>query len=161
RVKADQRSKLRQSKDGASVAQACFLQRLPLRLLVPVGLASCVVIAVGLGGYRLGSRVHRVAALAAVPEGKAIEQISSQRKSLEELLTVQAKQLARLERETSQKEQELGRVRSALRVVGDHTDELVTANSQSQAQLQALTQQRESLEIQLRDANQAYQNVRT
>jgi len=105
--------------------------------------------------------VHRVAAVAAVPEGNAIEQISAQKKSLEELLTVQAEQLARLEGETSQKEQELGRVRSALRVVGNHTDELVTANSQSQAQLQALTQQRESLEIQLREANQAYQNVRT
>jgi hypothetical protein len=76
-------------------------------------------------------------------------------------LAEQAKRLAQLQADGAQKEQELGKLRSALRGIEDRSNKLQAASSQSEAQLLALSQERDSLTTQLQSLNQSYGADRT
>ena len=58
-------------------------------------------------------------------------------------------------------EREGAKLRAALREMEEHSNELLAANSQSGGKLQELSQQRDTLNSQIQDANKSYQNVRT
>ncbi len=73
----------------------------------------------------------------------------------------QAKRLAQLQTDEAQKEQELGKLRSALRALEERSNKLQAASSQSEAQLLALSQERDSLTTQLQTLNQSYGMDRT
>jgi hypothetical protein len=75
------------------------------------------------------------------------------------MLAAQAKQLALLQAESTEKEQELASLRSQLRALGDHSNELAVANNQSAGKLQDVSLQRDALSTQVQSANQAYQAV--
>jgi hypothetical protein len=66
-----------------------------------------------------------------------------------------------LQEQSSREERELAKLRSALRETEEHSNELLAANTQSGGKLHEISQQRDTLNAQLQDANQAYQNVRT
>src|SRR5258708_30175902 len=88
------------------------------------------------------------------------QKLAADKKSVDDLLAVQAKRLSCLQEESSQKEQELARLRAALRALGDHSTELAAANDQSAGQLHALLQQRDALNAQLPEAKHGYQSLR-
>jgi hypothetical protein len=128
--------------------------------LAHAALAACLVITVGFGAYRLGARAQGGTILIPMPAEDRFQKLSAEKKLMEELLAVQAKRLAQLQEESARKEQELAKLQSALHALGDRSNELMVANSQSESQLQKISQQRDSLNAQLQEATQGYQNLR-
>jgi hypothetical protein len=158
RVRADQ-----QPSFGRLVAvRPHLLRRIAVNRLAQTLLAACLVIAVGFAAYGLGLRAQKRGPVMAeeMSPNARFQKLAADKKSVDELLAAQANKLTRLQEESDQKEQELARLRAALRAVGDHSNELAAANDQSAAQLHALLQQRDALNAQLQDANQSYQSLR-
>jgi hypothetical protein len=161
RVRAEQQPGFEPKTDRVvAVPPPSFLGRIAVNPFTQTLLAACLVMMVGVGAYRLGLRAsrHSRVTVQMLPEDR-FQKLAAEQKSVDELLAVQAK-LARLEEESLQKEQELAKLRSALRAMGDHSNELAAAKDQSAGQLQATLQQRDALDAQLQGANQSYQNAR-
>ncbi len=161
RVLTDQQAPLERSPAPASV-QPSLLSRAAANRFAQMALAACLVLAVGLGAYRLGVRDKTQTGVNLRPAsvGDPSQKLADEKKAADELLAAQGKKLAQLQEEGSEKEQELAKLRSALRALEDHARELTAANSQSEVQLRALSQQRDTLNAQLQAATQAYQNDR-
>jgi hypothetical protein len=142
-----------------------MLLRPPARSIATMLLAACLLFAVAFGSYRVGIRTHsqRVSTLTPSPPpvDDRSEEISQEKKHADEVLAEQAKRLAQLQADGAQKEQELGKLRSALRGIEDRSNKLQAASSQSEAQLLALSQERDSLTTQLQSLNQSYGVDRT
>jgi hypothetical protein len=160
RVRAEQHPCFEPKTDRVVPVPPPFLRRLAVNPVTQTLLAACLVIMVGAGAYHLGLRAarHSRVTVPMLPEDR-FQKLAAEQKSVNELLAVQAK-LARLQQESVQKELELAKLRSALRAMGDHSNELAAAKDQSAGQLQAVLQQRDALDAQLQGANQSYQNVR-
>jgi hypothetical protein len=141
------------------------LLRTPARSIAMLVLAACLIFAVALGSYHVGIRTHArsVSNLTPVPipVDDRFQKISEEKKQADETLAEQAKRLAQLQADGAQKEQELGKLRLALRTLEDRSNKLLPASSQSDAQLAALSQERDSLTTQLQSLNQSYGSDRT
>jgi hypothetical protein len=162
RVRADQRAALERRDNAPSTVESHLLRRIAVNPFAQAALAACLVVTIGLGAYYLGVRGRLPSAATSMPvlSDDQFQKLAAEKKSADDRLGAQAKKLAQLQEEGKEKEQELAKLRSALRVLGDHADELAAANSQSEGQRQAISQQRDSLNEQLQEANQAYQSVR-
>jgi Skp family chaperone for outer membrane proteins len=163
RVRADQQVPLERKSQAPAAVQPSLLSRAAAKPFAQMALAACLILTVGFGAYRLGLRAHsRTAAnVPPVSVDDRFQKLSDQKKDADELLAAQSKKLAQLQEESAEKEQELAKLRLALRALEDRARELTTATSQSEGQLRALSQQRDSLNAQLQAAAQAYQNDRT
>jgi hypothetical protein len=162
RVRADRQPSLEAKNERLVAVQPHLVRRIAVNPFAQTLLAACLVITVGVGAYGLGLRAQkrgRVTAEEMSPDDR-FQKLAAEKESVDELLAAQAKKLTRLQEESSHKEQELAKLRAALRAVGDHSNELAAANDQSAGPLQALLQQRDALNAQLQDANQNYQSVR-
>src|SRR6266436_5351589 len=124
-------------------------------------LAACIVVTVGFQAYRLGMRVQGAAIPAAASSEDRVQILTAEKKSADELLAAQTARLAQLQEQSSREGRELSKLRSALRETEEHSNELLAANTQSGGKLHEISQQRDALNTQLQDTNQAYQNVRT
>jgi hypothetical protein len=162
RVRADEERGFEANNDRLVSVQPHLLRRIAVTPFAQALLAACLVITVGLGAYGLGLRAQKTGRVTAeeISPDDRFQKLAAEKKSVDELLAAQAKRLTRLQEESSQKEQELVRLRAALRAVGDRSNDLAAANDQSAGQLQALLQQRDALTAQLQNANQSYQNAR-
>jgi len=139
------------------------LRRIPANLMLRAVLAACLVGAVGLAAYRMGGRAHpetkppqasledRLQSLAAEKK-KAVDELNG-------LLDTQTKKLTELQEKDLQQERELNRLRSALPALNERVSELAAANAATNQQLHTLSPQRDALLGQLRDAEQAYQEI--
>jgi hypothetical protein len=135
-------------------------RRIPVNPLAIAVLAACLVVAVGLAAYHLGIRAQvRVRQAQAYAENYFQNLATEKKQSVDELLDTQTKKLSQSQEEASQREQELTKLRPALRKVEDRANELAAANSATDEQLRRALEQRDSLSGQLRDAEQAYQTV--
>jgi hypothetical protein len=89
-----------------------------------------------------------------------VQKLAAEKGAVDRLLSAQMKKLVQLQEESSQREQELAKLRSAVRALGDHSDELTAANNQTEGQLSDILQQRDALNAQLQIANRDYENAR-
>ena len=123
------------------------------------GIAACIIVAVAAGTYRLGGLVREHGrpslAVASVP----VQDETMKRKAAEELLDAQAGEITRLQKQLSSEQRELTKLRAAARLADDHSSALLASNSKNQEQLHLVSEQRDKLSLQLRDAEQAYQSV--
>jgi len=161
RVQADRQPRLNVKRDRLVVVQPPLQRRAALKPSVQILIAACLVIAIGLGAYGLGLREQKrgsVTTQEITPDFR-FGKLADEKRSVDELLAAQEKRLTRLQEESSQKEQELARLRAELKSVGDHSLELAAANDQSAGQFQALLKERDVLRAQLLNANQSYQSV--
>jgi hypothetical protein len=128
---------------------------------VAVGLAACLIVAVGTGTYHLGSRVHEPARpnspVAASAAG--LQDLAAQKKAAQDLLDAQAAQISQLQTQVSSEQLELARFRAASRAADESFSALSAAHNQNQEQLRQVSEQRDKLATQLRDVEQAYQSV--
>ncbi len=161
RVRADANgSSLEFQSRPASVLKPFWLWRIAAKPMVRAALAACLLVAVGLGCYRLGSRSHQVAMAAAVaPHDDSFQKLAVEKESLDQLLASQTGRLTQLQEQSAQKEAELGKLRSALRALEDHSNTLTAANSLSQEQLNSVSEQRDALNARLLNADHDYQSV--
>jgi hypothetical protein len=144
-----------------SVVKPFWWRRIAARPMLRAALAACSIVAVGLGCYRLGSRSHQGAMVlaSAAPQDDQFRKLAAEKDSVDQLLATQARRLEQLQAQSFQKEEELEKLRSALRTLGDHSNALTVANSQSQEQLSNVSQQRDALNTRLQHADQDYQSV--
>ena len=160
RVRTGYRPVLERNEQVPVAAQPYVRGRIAASLFAGAALAACLVVTVGFGAYRLGVRAHDSASPASMSPDDRLQTLAAEKKSVDALLAAQAEKLTQLREESSQQERELAKLRSALRAMGDHSNELMAANTQSEGQLKEISKQRDTLNAQLQDANQIYQNVR-
>ncbi len=162
-VRADQQT----AREGKSPAPAWVppgvLRPAAINSFARMALAACLIFTVAYGAYHLGARTQTRTGPSLTPLAvdEGLQELSGEKKAAEELSAAQEKRLAQLQLESSEKGQELARLRSAVRALEDHASELTAAGGQSEAQLRALSQQRDSLNAQLQALNQAYANDQT
>ena len=140
-----------------------FLRREEVKSFARMALAACFVIAVSLGAYHLGGQRHlppAAPAVAAISDDRELEKLASDKKAADELLATQAAKLMQLQLESSEKEKELNKLRSALQALKDHSEQAVAANSQSAAQTQTLAQERDALNSKLQAMSQSFEQDR-
>lgn len=144
-----------------SAVESHLLRRIAANPFAQAAVAACLIVTVALGFYRLGSRSQQSAMVVApmASHDDPFQKLAAEKESVDRLLAAQTKRLAQLQEQSSQKEQELGKLHSALRALGDHSNELTAANSQSEGELRDISQQRDALNAQLQNANQDYQTL--
>ncbi len=160
RVRADRQPVLERIERLPVAAPPHLLRRIAVNPFAQAALGASLVLAIGFGAYSLGARSRTEATSGSASAEDRFTKLVAEKKSEEELLAVQAKKLARLQEERSQKEQELAKLRSELRALEDHSNQLVAANNQSEGQLQAISQQRDALNTQVQEASQSFQGLR-
>lgn len=133
----------------------------PIRTVVAVVVAACLVVVVGLGAYRFGRRAEAVAKQAQATTEERFQKLAAEKKAVDAVLTSQSQQLAQLQAESAQKQSEITKLRSELQALEVRANEIASAKNGSEEQLQAVSQQRDALSAQLQGAQQSYQNVQT
>jgi hypothetical protein len=111
------------------------------------------------GAYHVGTRMPSSTSLKVVSANR-IQQLTAEKKSLEDRLQAQAQQMVRLGEENSRNEQESTRLKSALRTMTERVNDTTAAKSRTDQQMHELSEQRDALNAQLRDLEQANQNIR-
>jgi len=166
-------SRIRESEHSAiasaEIASAEVDRRRPARVfgawMVRVRWAAAAAVAcvlVGMGAYHLGSR--RPAALArpsavVSPALTPLQQLASEKKTADDLLVTQMAQISRLQKQITGEQRDLTGLRAALHAAENHSSELSTANSKGETQYRQVSEERDKLAAQLRDAEKAYQNL--
>jgi hypothetical protein len=121
-------------------------------------MAACIMAALAVGAYHLGGLVRepgKPSLLASV----SVQDPTSKTAAAEELLDTQAAEISRLQKQLSREEMELAKLRATARAADDYSSALLASNSKNREQLHVVSEQREKLALQLRDAEQAYQNA--
>jgi hypothetical protein len=130
------------------------------RSLAQLALAAGLLLVVAHGAYRLGARTQptnsAVSPAAPTVLPVAAQVSSTEKNAAEELLAVQTKRFDQLRQESAQKEQELAKLRSALRTLQDQSTSLTAASSQSEHQVRLLSQQRDDLAAKIQTLNESY-----
>jgi hypothetical protein len=164
RIQTDQlRAPEKKSRRAATVPPS-VLFRTPAFAIAALAVAACLVLAVALGAYRLGIRAHTredmvtVRNPAAVPIDNSLQRVSEEKRQTDEKLDEQTKRLTQLQAEAAQKEQELGKLKLALRALEDRSSKLLALGAQSDAQLLAVSQERDALTAQLQALTESYGN---
>src|SRR5258706_862167 len=160
-------SRIRESEDSDALASA-YRPRLSVVFGVwNAGLrwaaaAAVACLLIGLGAYQLGSRrpAERARVSAAVSSAPTpLAQLALEKNAAGELLATQTAQISRLPKQISGEQRDLAGLRTALRVAENHTNELSTANSKGEARYREVSEERDKLAAQVRDAEKAYQNL--
>jgi hypothetical protein len=165
RIECAQRTAPEKPRQTSMTMPAGVLMRSPVRSIITLSLAACLLFAVAFGSYHAGVRTHlqRVSNVTPVPipVDDRFQRVSEEKRQTDEALARQTKRLAQLQADGAQKEQELGKLRSALRALEERSTKLQAASSQSDAELSALSQERDSLTSQLQSLIQSYGVDRT
>ena len=129
--------------------------------------AAIACFLVGVGAHQLGSRRQAgrawtavgalVSGMPTLVTPKPIQELASEKKTADDLLVVQAEQISRLQRQISTEQRDLARLRAALRVAEDHSSALSTASSKGEVQIRQVSEERDKLAAQVREAERAYQ----
>ena len=123
--------------------------------------AACVLVVVAAGAYKLGGRVGPPASEPSPEIARVASVDSSDKKASDELIASQNAQIARLQGQISTGQQEIVHLKDALRTADSRSAALSAENSANDAQLRRVSEQRDQLVSQLREAEQSYQIVQT
>jgi len=124
-----------------------------------IAAAACFVAAVGLAAYRAG-RHAEMPTKQADPSGEArYVKLANEKQAVDNLLSADDLKLRQLQAEIAKKQAELEKLRSELRTLEERSNEAVAAKSNSDEQVQAVSQERDTVNEKLGDAQQAYQSI--
>ena len=157
RVRAEQPENSEKGGLAHAGAKFSFLRRTARNPFVRFSLAACIILAAVYGGYCLGTRATAHPILVSKPDERLQKQPDEQSAAFEE---AQVRRIVELERQSSEKQQELDKFRSALRLLEDRSNDLTIVNSQAEGRLQAVSQQRDALNAQLQTEAQAFEGDR-
>src|SRR5271169_1873635 len=122
-------------------------------------IAACVLTLVALGGYRLGG--HN-----SVGDGPPLaasfvhqQDLGTEKKASDELIALRTAQLSRLQAQVASSQREIARLRDAVHAAESRSAALSAANNERDEQFRQVSEQRDKLAGQLRDAEQSYQVV--
>ncbi len=121
-------------------------------------LTACLTLVVAGAAFHIGRRIqsnpNHVAA-----SGDRFQARLTAKKSVQEQLDLQASQILRLQEESSRKEQELAKLKLALRTMTDRANNMAGEKSRTDEQMRLVSEQRDTLSIRLREAEQANQSI--
>lgn len=165
RIQIDQQASPEKDSRTPKTIKAGLLFRTPARSIASMLLAAGLIFTVAVASYRLGDRTHSQTVTnlkpIPIPVDDRFQKISEEKKQADEVLADQSNRLAQLQADQVQKEQELTKLRSALRALEDRSNKLQAAATQSEVQTAAVSQERDSLTAQLQSINQSYGIDRT
>jgi hypothetical protein len=126
-----------------------------------VAVVALLMVAVSAGAYRLGGLARTAGAREAHVSSAEVHRVDAEKKAVSELLASQTTQMFQLQKQVSSEQLELSRLRAALRTAEDQFRHLSMGVGERDKELRRLSEQREKLAGQLRDAEQAAQNAQT
>jgi len=115
-------------------------------------LAACLLVLVGVGSYRVGSGTQK----AILVRNARFEKVDLDKRLAGAPVRAEERRSPLVEQD-SLKRDEIAKLRARLRELQNHIDALMAAQGQAEGQLQAVSQQRDQVSAQLRDAERAYQ----
>jgi hypothetical protein len=121
-------------------------------------LAACLTLVVAGAAYHLGRRIQPTSKHVAASEDR-FQALLAEKGLLQEQRDLQSGQIFRLQEESSHKEQELAKLRLALRTMSDHANDMAGEKSRTDEQILLISEQRDALSVQLREAEQANQSI--
>ena len=121
-------------------------------------LAACLLTAVSLASYHLGSVTHDNAKSPPLVQEK-VQELAVQKSSADELLQKQAARIVQVEERSAAQQQEVSRLQTALHSLEQHSRELLVAKTKTEEQVLAVARQRDSLTVQLQQAEQSYRSA--
>jgi hypothetical protein len=124
------------------------------------GLAACLGIAAVFGAYIVGRRGHNSEQQISLSSQRQMQQLASEKHSGEEQIESQLAKISAIQEQNSKQEQEVGRLRTALRALEGRSHELEAAKGTSEEALRSISEQRDSLKSQLQQAEQANQSLK-
>src|ERR1700722_804109 len=124
----------------------------------PTAVAAIVLVTVGIGGYHLGGRVRPVQEPALPAFAALAPDFASGKKTADDVIALNA-QLSRVGLQVSAGQQEISRLREALRGAENHAAALSNAKLERDAELRQGSEQGDKLASQLHEAEQSYQLV--
>jgi Anti-sigma-K factor rskA len=139
-------------------AQSFSLQGVLMNPMVQAALAACLVVAIGVAGYRVGNRREKSEKQVETSSEKQSVKLAAENAIADDLLSAQTR-LSQLKEQSSHKEQEFIKLRSALRELEDQSKEITAANVRMEEQLRSVSQERDALYGQLRSAEQDYARI--
>ena len=164
---AETRKKLmaRLQREDARARERSRLTTWLSRLLLPHALspsagaavAACILLAVAAVTYHAARRA-RFSSIHGYGEDHS-SSLQTDKDRLQAQLATQNSRIAEFEQEGSQKREEIARLNLALRTLADHATDVAAAKSKADAQLAALSEQRDRLTQQLQQAEQASQKI--
>jgi len=141
------------------LSQAQPRRRLMLPAALTLGIAACLVLAVGFGAYRAGrSKVVTVKQVDTAAEARLLE-LANEKQGVDTLLSADELKLRNLETEVAAKQGELERLGAQLKENEQQRNEIVSGKDASDAKLQSVSQERDTLNAKLADVQQAYRNI--
>jgi hypothetical protein len=135
-----------------------FFPRKAIAQCVVAALAACLLVTVAVGSYRLGGRAT-VAENHALPASVHLQDPSFDQNATNERIASQNSELSRLQHQLTIGQEEVSKLREALRVAESHSAALLASNNARDQQFRRVTEERDTLAAQLRDAEQSYRLV--
>jgi peptidoglycan hydrolase CwlO-like protein len=126
--------------------------------LAGAAVTVCLMLVV-VGAYHLGRRVSSSTSPMVLSENR-VQQLTAEKKSLQDQLSAQTAQILRLEQENSGNEQEAEKLKSALHTLTEHVNDTAATKYHAEQRLRDLSEQRDNLSVQLRELEQANQSIR-
>src|SRR5258708_3815144 len=120
-----------------------------------VAVVALLIVAVSAGAYRLGSLTRATGGQGATVSSAHLQEFDSEKKTANDLLLAsQTTQMSGLQKQISNEQQELSRLRAALRAAEDQSRELSTGIGDRDERFRRLSDQRYKLASQLLDPEQ-------
>jgi hypothetical protein len=119
-------------------------------------LAMCLVLIAAGIGYRVGQQSQDTKRVSFEDRLQALQ---AEKHSAQDQLGTQADRILRLQEEDSRNAKEVADLRLALRTITDRANDMLSAKNRSDEQVQLVSEQRDDLSAQLREAEQANQSI--
>jgi hypothetical protein len=148
--------------DGGGSRRVSRSVRILSRKVLALGsLAACAIIAVTVGGYRLGERAGAVVLQPVVEPAPKTQAVKTEKAESPGILAGQADQILRLERKIASQQEQLAQLRDASSAAEQRANELEGATGEKDARLQQLSAQRDELANRLAEGEKAYQVLKS
>jgi hypothetical protein len=148
--------------DGGGSRQVSRSVRIFSRKALALGsLAACAIIALTVGGYRLGERAGAVVLQPVVEPASKTRAAVTEKVESPDRLAGQAEQISRLERKIANQQEQLAQLREASSAAEQRAKELEVATGEKDASLQQLSAQRDQLANRLAEGEKAYQVLKS
>jgi hypothetical protein len=121
-------------------------------------LATCCALLMLGATYHVGRRMQSSTKHVAASANR-VPVFAAEKKSVQDQLGTQADQILHLQEENYQNEQELAKLRLALRTMTDRANDSAAAKNRTDEQLRMVLEQRDALSVQLREVEPANQNI--
>jgi anti-sigma factor RsiW len=159
RVRAAESSKSTGTKaELLRIGRAFFPRPVPAQWAA-AAVAACMLIVVSVGAYRLGGRARVVQEQKRPTLSVPNSDPAAAKKKSDDLVALQTAQMSRLQLQISAGQEEVARLRDALHAAEIRYVALSAAKTEREEEFRQVSDQRDNLASQLRDAEQGYQRV--